>query len=126
MLTQCPECPRRAAGLPGHCIGQSMINDSYCLRARMGDWRSIDAILTWQPGGEPAVTQVPVSPTPPIRPSVAESLSVLERMRACPHRTAEASCGCGGMATCALGKGRDGLASHRDCFACLRSAPGDY
>jgi len=61
------------------------------------------------------------------RPSMAETIRLLSLMHACPERTPETDCGCGGMATCRLGKGRDGLVNHHDCIACLsgRAGPED-
>src|SRR3954454_9779473 len=53
-------------------------------------------------------------------PSLAESLALIEQMKACPHRLPEADCGCAGLARCDLGKGREGLVNHLDCFDCLR------
>jgi hypothetical protein len=52
-----------------------------------------------------------------------QSLDLLKRMKECPYRTDETGCGCGGMAKCALGKGREGLVNHLDCFTCLGYTP---
>jgi hypothetical protein len=52
--------------------------------------------------------------------SLAESLALIGQMKACPYRRPEADCGCAGLARCNLGKGRDGLVNHLDCFDCLR------
>jgi hypothetical protein len=52
---------------------------------------------------------------------VAESVSLLRQMKACPHRVVAAGCGCLGLARCALGRGHNQLVSHFDCFACLRA-----
>jgi hypothetical protein len=38
--------------LSGPCIGQFMINDAYCVKAKMDDCRYIEAILTWRPARE--------------------------------------------------------------------------
>jgi hypothetical protein len=54
-------------------------------------------------------------------PDLAESLRLIGQLRSCPHRTARADCGCAGVASCALGRGRDGLVNHHDCFNCLRA-----
>ena len=53
-------------------------------------------------------------------PSLAESLALIGQMKACPHRRPETDCGCAGLARCDLGKGREGLVNHLDCFGCLR------
>lgn len=66
--------------------------------------------------GEPWIESPP--PTLPSNPTAAESLGLVARMRACPHWRARSDCGCG-VNGCAIGKGRDGLVSHADCFACL-------
>ncbi len=61
-----------------------------------------------------------------VAPSLAESLGLIGQMKACPYRRPEANCGCAGLARCDLGKGRDGLVNHLDCFDCLhlgRTAP---
>ena len=55
----------------------------------------------------------------PLRDSIAS----LKRMKACPHRTKRADCGCSGLAMCGLGKGRAGLVNHRDCLDCLSADP---
>jgi hypothetical protein len=57
----------------------------------------------------------------PTRLGVGESLTLLRTMNACPHRSARTDCGCAGLGRCALGRGRDGLVNHLDCFACLRA-----
>jgi hypothetical protein len=116
MLTdRCEGCPRIEAGLP-ECLGQHC--PDYCTMAREGHADFITLLLAWQPM---EVVEARPETAAATRPSVAESLSVLERMKACPHRTDETGCGCGGMARCALGKGRDGLVNHADCFACLQA-----
>jgi hypothetical protein len=51
-----------------------------------------------------------------------ESLALLRRMRACPHRIVRTDCGCAGLARCVLGRGHDGLVNHFDCFDCLRAS----
>lgn len=129
MLTdeRCPHCPRREAGLPS-CIGQGC--PAYCGLAARDELEWVARILAWTPP-RPEIehsdgTFVPTetntaTEAAPLRPSVAVSLSVLNRMKACPHRAETSSCGCGGMATCA----RDGReVNHADCFACLQSPTG--
>lgn len=49
---------------------------------------------------------------------VAESLRRQRLARACEHRTAP-QCGCAGMATCLLGKGKGGQVSLSECVACV-------
>lgn len=53
------------------------------------------------------------------RAEAAESLRLLDEMRACDHRIPEESCDCGGLARCVQGKGDRGLVNHLDCMACL-------
>jgi hypothetical protein len=55
MLSQCDDCPRRAAGLEPPCLSQYMINDVYCVLARTGEQRWIDIILAWRPAAGPEV-----------------------------------------------------------------------
>lgn len=56
---------------------------------------------------------------------VAESLRRIALARACESRTA-AKCGCAGLATCLLGKGRDGVVSLSECVECVAAfSPGD-
>jgi hypothetical protein len=86
--------------------------------AEQGHALYIARILAWHPPGEPSGDPPAI---PPARPTVVQALSTLERMKACPHRTSEAGCGCGGLARCLLGKGTDGLVNHADCFACLQA-----
>lgn len=59
-------------------------------------------------------------PEPP-RPSAQQTTTILKQMHDCPHRTKQTGCGCGGLATCTLGKGRGGLVNHHDCIACLKA-----
>jgi len=115
---RCAGCPRREAGLPD-CIGENL--PAYCAIAKTGHPGFITRILAWQPMDAEGETQSAEPPASAARPVVAESLATLDRMKACPHRTSETSCGCGGMARCALGKGHDGLVNHADCFGCLQS-----
>lgn len=118
MLTdRCASCPRVGAGLPS-CIG--LICPAYCTTMREGLALYTEQILAWQPPPEEGVTHSAAPIWVVTRPSVAQSLSTLDRMKACPHRTNDTGCGCGGLACCALGKGRDGLVNHADCFACLQ------
>lgn len=67
-------------------------------------------------GGEPGER---TKPTP--SPSVAQSLAIARAVRECPHRSGAPSCGCEGMARCALALGpRGGDVSHADCWDCRR------
>lgn len=54
-----------------------------------------------------------VPPAP--RPDVAETLSFLGAMRACPFRAVNSNCGCSG-ARCGLRRG--GIVSYQDCMSC--------
>jgi hypothetical protein len=79
------------------------------------DYLSLLQRLAREPGqDEPALDR------PGDAPSLAESLALIEQMKACPHRLPEADCGCAGLARCDLSKGREGLVNHLDCFDCLR------
>jgi len=64
-------------------------------------------------------------PTPiaaaPGRPSAAEGVESVRRMKACPFRSDNPGCGCQGNGRCALRGGA--VVSHRDCFSCLRRFP---
>lgn len=134
---RCPQCPMTAAGLPGPCLGERMPAVTYCELARSDIPSVIRTILAWQPSERAEIEYSdgmdawtlperasPAADLASLRPSVAASLSVLERMRECDSRTEETSCGCGGLARCARGKGRDGLVSHTDCFSCLQTTTG--
>lgn len=59
-----------------------------------------------------------VAPDQLVPPPVGESVAALKLVRACPHRSRDEGCGCNGH-RCALGKGRAGLVTHRDCLACV-------
>ena len=56
--------------------------------------------------------------------SLATSVLLIKRMKACEHRLPKTDCGCG-VAGCALGKGRAGMVSHADCFQCLEGVATD-
>lgn len=53
----------------------------------------------------------------------AAGVRKLNLMKACDYRLSESDCGCGGLARCLLGKGRDSLVNHFDCFDCLTWEP---
>jgi len=57
------------------------------------------------------------------RPDLAEALSLLGAMRACPFRSVDAVCGCAG-ARCALRQGS--IVSYPECFDCLRQYGGNH
>ena len=63
----------------------------------------------------------PASGSSGVTPGLAESLALIRRLSACPHRSARTDCGCAGLARCALGRGQQGLVNHHDCFDCLRA-----
>jgi hypothetical protein len=112
-MTKCHHCP--LANEQRECLAVISRNSRYC--SFMDPASSL-----YRPAYRAVLLAHPEVPAQPERPSVAESLRMVEAMKACPHRTAETGCGCGGMARCALGKGRgDGLVNHADCFACLQS-----
>lgn len=118
MLTvRCTGCPRTSAGLPS-CIGLTC--PAYCATIAEGHQRFITRIITWQPMPAEDASYSNEYVAVAFRPSVTESLSILGRMKACPNRTDEIRCGCGGLAKCGLGKGHDGLVNHADCIECLQ------
>ena len=130
---QCIHCPRRVAGLPGDCIGQ-YTRGAYCTLVQEDGECWTPAILSWE-APRPVVTystDPPPEPAPALvevataRPSIAASLSLWGRIRACPHWTKSTDCGCG-VNECALGKGDRGRVGHHDCFECLKAteAPPD-
>jgi hypothetical protein len=55
-------------------------------------------------------------------PRPTEVAALIARMKACPHWRATSACGCG-LNLCAAGKGKGGVVSHADCFACLAATP---
>lgn len=114
MMAKCPHCPLAAEDRP--CLAQVARHPRYCQfmdpESPIHDER-YRAMLAAYPGPPPIMDE-------PARPPVTESLILLERMKGCEHRTTETECGCGGLARCALGKGREGLVNHADCFACLQ------
>ncbi len=55
---------------------------------------------------------------PPPAPVSAAAIAALSAVKACPHRSRDAGCGCSGH-RCAVGKGRDGIVTHRDCLSCV-------
>jgi hypothetical protein len=119
MLSEpCTGCPRREAGLPS-CIG--LYCPAYCAAIGEGHALFIPNVLAWQPPAVEGITYTAEAPAVAHRPTVAASLDTLAEMKRCPERTPEAGCGCGGLARCALGKGREGLVNHADCFACLQA-----
>ena len=52
-------------------------------------------------------------------PTSAESLALIDQMKACPSWVARSDCGCG-VNQCLAGKGKGGLVGRPDCFVCLR------
>lgn len=53
------------------------------------------------------------------RRGLGETLTLLGEMRACPSRVEQTDCGCGGLAACTRGMGRNGVVHSGDCFDCL-------
>jgi hypothetical protein len=72
-----------------------------------------------RPGTE--VTPEAARSVAPSVQKVAEVVVLIKEIKACPHRTDEADCGCAGLARCSLGQGYLGLVNHHDCLACLRA-----
>lgn len=54
-------------------------------------------------------------------PTPKESLDLQHLVAACPHRTVEPGCGCGGKSKCAIGKGKNGIVFELECMACVLS-----
>src|SRR5262245_10826916 len=114
-MNRCAHCPA-PEGRP--CLAQVARHPRWC--------QLIDpASSIYDPRYRATLEAYPDVPEPEPAPMpVAESLDLLEEMKLCPNRTPETECGCGGLARCALGKGRDGLVNHADCFACLQTPSG--
>lgn len=72
---------------------------------------------------ELAQSRAMVGPTSPERPDLAEALSLLAAMKACPFRESDAACGCAG-ARCGLRRGS--FISYPECFDCLRRYGGNH
>jgi hypothetical protein len=58
------------------------------------------------------------------RPTARQSLDRLAIVKQCEHRTLQGHCGCSGVATCALGKGRGGQVSIQECMECVAEKGG--
>lgn len=69
----------------------------------------------------PLAGAVPSPAAEPARPEVAQSLALLEAMKACAFRAVAPGCGCS-AARCALRGGAP--VSHPDCFDCVRRYDG--
>lgn len=122
----CSECPRIIANLKLPCIGQYVLDRSYCRKAKELDQVAISRILTWLPPiSEVTYTtdslefQISAMPLTPelIRPKFIETVALLSRMKACPHWHPSSECGCG-INLCSAGKGAEGKVTHNDCFNC--------
>lgn len=112
-MARCEHCPV-AAGLA--CRAQ--VDPRYgfmCAQVAAGASASqVAAIRALAGEPMPPVARAPVEA--PARVPLAESLRVLDLVRACPHRLKSTSCGC---TTCAL----DGATkTFRDCAACVTAA----
>lgn len=122
MLTQCDDCPRRAAGLAGPCIGQFMVNDAYCVMARMGDPTHVAAILTWQPCGDAGAAEAPGTPAWTPAPLDPEEYARLRAAETCPHRDCT-GCGCKGCRCGPEGRRPGQVVTILDCLACVATGP---
>lgn len=106
----CAACPRVARGLPSPCLAMDVRNPRYCMHAASGH-KGYVALLSGDslpPAPAYVATTIPVS----------ESTRRLKLARACEHRT-DPKCGCAGIATCLLGKGRAGQVSLSECLQCV-------
>lgn len=107
----CAACPRPARGLPMPCRAMTTGHARFCTLAAEG-----------HPGYVALLCDaVPSAPQAPARTPAPESLRRIRLARECPHR-ADPRCGCEGMATCLLGKGRDGQVSLSECVDCVAPA----
>jgi len=70
-------------------------------------------------GGDVASPSIVDAPSPSRRRGLDETLALLRAMKGCPLRIERTDCGCGGLATCTIGKGRAGVVHSGDCFDCL-------
>src|SRR4051794_36247324 len=100
---QCSDCPRIAAKLSVPCIGQFVLDRSYCRRASEIDERTIHRILAWVPpvpevvyvaGGEASTEPSGAFEVDRFRPRVANAFAKLSQMKSCPHWQASSTCGC--------------------------------
>jgi hypothetical protein len=113
-MQKCRNCP--AANKAHPCLAQSKRHPRYC---ELVDPRS----PTYQPAYVSLLAKDPCGqPEQAPRLSVANAVGLIARMKACESWEASSECGCGNN-RCRLGKGRDGIVSHQDCFACLATAP---
>lgn len=110
MKPHCCHCPVDA-GLPCLAAEDPEAFGYWCPLAEAGEPIHLKMIVGRSAIATPATSRRPAR----------ESIALVERMKACPHWIPETECGCGGLARCALGRGRDGLVNHHDCFACLQS-----
>ncbi|WP_165235373.1 hypothetical protein [Aquisphaera insulae] len=117
MNDKCGHCPVSA----GMCRGQSPRYGHLCRRAAQGHPVELRAIVDLSAGGIPPEPAPPPPPPEPPRPAPDQVMGELKIVAHCPHRDERTDCGCGGLARCSLGKGRDGLVNHQDCLACLRA-----
>ena len=120
---RCPSCPVQ----PGRACEGSRF-PRLCELADPGHkvYRPAYRVLLQRLAGEAQVPGAVAEQDPVVRHGrrphdVGESISLIRTMSACPHRRTRTDCGCGGLGRCTLGKGRDGLVNHLDCFECLRA-----
>lgn len=76
---------------------------------------------SWLVGPGAAVAPDAARSASPLALKAAEVVVLIKEIKACPHRTDEADCGCAGLARCSLEKGYQGLVNYHDCLACLRA-----
>lgn len=106
MIPKCEGCPLANEERP--CVAQLTRHPRYC----RPEYRAV--VLAYE-----NPFQSVISETERNRESLRQSLSLIARVKACPSWEASSSCGCGNN-RCRLGRGRDGIVSHQECFACLR------
>jgi hypothetical protein len=114
---RCRHCPA-APGSP--CAGASIARLCELVDASHPDFNPAYLRLL---DGDAASPSIVDPPSPPRRRGLAETLALLRAMKGCSRRIERTDCGCGGLATCTLGKGRAGIVHSGDCFDCLDASP---
>lgn len=121
---RCPHCPAPpdvacycvTSGARRGCAKVDPSSPAY-------DPRYLPILVRWSRGEFGPTCGGSATSSPALVP-VAKNLGRLKLVKACDHRSTTTKCGCGGMATCAIGKGKgDGLVSLRECLACVADQP---
>lgn len=107
-MEKCQGCPLIEADRP--CLAQLTRHARYC----RPEYRAVVAAYE-NPCADSA------DETERNREAIKKTMGLIARMKECPSWEKSSDCGCGNN-RCRLGKGRDGIVSHQDCFECLREA----